>query len=187
MLIMVDDVAAEHGAFVAGLRACWERVPTAGLPRITRLRRGQYRFGVFDPSGNALLVIAHDERVPDYSWGDRPGSSHLLKALATASWLRDLKGFDDVGAARVLDIALAKPGSVSAPDRARALAARAELALALGEQERSHALRAELATLPLAGSERDACREEFLALEELERLLQTDSQAADSREALPPG
>ena len=34
------------------------RVPTAGQPRITRLRKGQRRFTVVDPGGNSIIFIA---------------------------------------------------------------------------------------------------------------------------------
>ena len=50
---------------------------------------------------------------------------------------------DDAGAAKVLDVALARKDPAPPAERARALATRAELAVALGDTERLRALRAE--------------------------------------------
>jgi hypothetical protein len=170
-LIMVDDVEGPHRAFVDNLKRSLGRLPTAGLPRITRLRKGQTRFAVFDPAGNSVVFIARDE--PDMSWDDEPeeGRSRLAQALDTAVWLRDLRGFDDVAAARVLDAALRRNDPASAIERARALAARLELAVALGETERARELRAELEQVPLSPDERTRFKDELRAADDLERLL----------------
>jgi catechol 2,3-dioxygenase-like lactoylglutathione lyase family enzyme len=122
-IVMVPDVAEPYGAFVEGLRQAYGRLPTAGLPRITRLRPGQTRFGLFDPAGNSILLIAWDEPPYDYGEEPEPDQSRLAQALATAVWLRDWKGFDDVAAARVLDKALARNEPAPALDLARVLAA----------------------------------------------------------------
>lgn len=170
-IIMAPDVIGPYQAFVEGLRQAYGRLPTAGLPRITRLRPGQTRFGLFDPAGNSILLIAWDE--PPYNYDDEPApvQSRLAQALATAVWLRDLKGFDDIGAARVLDKALARNEAAPALDLARALAARAELAVALGETELARTLRAELQQAPLTAEERECFRDELQAADELERLI----------------
>jgi hypothetical protein len=61
---------------------------------------------------------------------------------------------DDKAAAKVLDVALARYPAAPALDRARALAARAELALAMGEADRVQTLRAELQQIPLTEEDR---------------------------------
>ena len=79
----------------------------------------------------------------------------LERALENAANLRDMQ-YDDAAAAKVLDVALKRNADAAAVDRARALAARAELAVALGEAERLAAVRAELQTVTLSGEERSA-------------------------------
>jgi hypothetical protein len=56
-------------------------------------------------------------------------------------------------------------------DLARVRAARAELALALGETELARALRTQLQQVPLTHEERERYRDELQAADELERLL----------------
>ncbi|MGH3990348.1 MAG: hypothetical protein ACRDTZ_23985, partial [Pseudonocardiaceae bacterium] len=95
----------------------------------------------------------------------------LVQALDTAVRLRDLKGHDDVKAARVLDVALARDDPATPIERVRALAARAELAVALGEAERVRALRAELEGIPLSDEERARFRDELAPADDLEQLM----------------
>jgi hypothetical protein len=172
-LVMVDEVEGPHRSFIENLRASLGVVPTAGFPRITRLRKGQTRFGVFDPDGNCLIFIARSE--PDYEYDQEPdpGRSKLAAALDTAEWLRDWKGFDDVAAAKVLDVALVRDHGAPPVDRARVLTARAELAVALRDMERAASLRAELQQIALTEDERERYRDELAAADELERLLGT--------------
>jgi hypothetical protein len=172
-LVMVDEVEGPHRLFIESLRTSLGVIPTAGFPRITRLRKGQTRFGVFDPAGNSIIFISRSE--PDYSYDQEPhpARSKLAAALETAEWLRDWKGFDDVAAAKVLDVALARDRSSPPVDRARVLAARAELAVALGDMERARSTRAELQQIPLTEDELEWYRDELQAADELERLLST--------------
>lgn len=141
-LVMVDDVASVHAAFADGLRAHYGRVPTAGTPRMMRLRPGQMRFQVHDPAGNVLFFIDRREPAVDYSAGaaDR---SPLARSLDNAEFLRDVYANDEA-AARVLDKALARHSAADPVERARALAAAALLAalaqidLPQGARERWH-------------------------------------------------
>jgi hypothetical protein len=114
-----------------------------------------------------------------------PEMSPLAQALDTAVWLRDLRGFDDAAAARVLDKALAKDEPAPPVDLARVLAGRAELALALGESARATELRAQLADVPLSADERERYQDELRAPEDLERLLQFSPGGARSTPGLP--
>jgi hypothetical protein len=107
-LVIVPEVESYHRAFADALRGKYGKVPTAGIPRITRLREGQSRFTVVDPSGNSVIYIRRDEpemgsRKPE----ENEKRSGLAKAIATAAVLRDSKT-DDAAAAKVLDVALAK-------------------------------------------------------------------------------
>ncbi|WP_147452059.1 VOC family protein [Corallococcus sp. CA041A] len=130
-LVIVDEVEELHARFLDALRKAYGRTPVRGLPRMTRMRKGQSRFTLTDPSGNSLMFIRRDE--PD-GYGDdgNTPTSILGKALKTARRLRDFKG-DDAAAAKVLDAALKKPDAGTEKEREQALADRAELAVALGE------------------------------------------------------
>ena len=95
-LVMVSDVEPHHQAFVAALKAKLGRVPTAGQPRITRLRKGQRRFTVVDPGGNSIIFIARDE--PEYEYPDKEKwatLSPMERALETAANFRDMRGMDE--------------------------------------------------------------------------------------------
>lgn len=165
-LVLVDDVADFHKGFVAGLRSYYGRVPTTGLPRITRLRPGQTRFRLYDPSGNCVVFILHDE--PEIEYGGARTLSGLVKALDKARIFRDFKD-DDALAARALDAALNRyRHNASRIDIARALADRAELAIALGDGEVADRMRAELAALALMDDERAQLAAELTALRDIE-------------------
>ncbi len=168
-LIFVPRVAPYHQEFADALRARYGKVPTAGLPRITRLRRGQTRFHVFDPSGNVLLYINRDEPEMDYS-GYQEKQSRLASAIDNAAFLRDTY-VNDKGAALVLDKALAQKEASDPIDRARAIATRAELAVAMGDAERARALRLELRLISLSDEDRDRFSHELQAADDLERWL----------------
>lgn len=165
-LVFVDDAAPFHARFVEGLQRCYGRVPVAGLPRITRLRPGQSRFCLYDPSGNCVIVINRDE--PEIEYGGSSALSGLAKAHDNARIFRDFKN-DDVLAARTLDAALRRHGGeASRLDVARALADRAELAVVL-DDDTATARRGELATLDLTAEERAQLGPELTALEQIER------------------
>ena len=172
-LVMVPEVEGLYASFITGMRRMSGRPPLAGLPRITRLRKGSTRFMAVDPAGNQLLFISRDE--PEATYDMDPAAyeamSPLSKALDTAVWRRDLKGHDDRAAAKVLDVALARkePGAVL--DYARVIAARAELAVALGEIERYHALRVELQQLELRSEDRERYRDELQSADDLAAML----------------
>ena len=166
-LVFVPDVAPVHHAFAANLRAHYGRVPTAGCPRITRLRREHTRFKIFDPAGNMLIVINQSEPETDYSAYDQT-MSELARALDNAVFLRDTYS-NDKGAARALDVALARVRDATPLERALALAARAEIAVAMGDMERAQSARQELAQIALPDEERARYREDLQAADELER------------------
>jgi hypothetical protein len=155
--------------FADALRERYGKVPTAGLPRITRIRQGQTRFHVFDPAGNVLLYIDRDEPEMDCSWY-KTKQSRLAAAIANAAFLRDTYT-NDKAAALVLDKALARKEAFDPIDHARALAARAELAVAMGDAERAQAVRFELKQISLSDEDRGRFRHELQAADVLERWL----------------
>jgi hypothetical protein len=168
-LVFVLKVGPYHRAFADALRVKYGKVPTAGLPRITRLQKDQTRFTTFDPSGNKLVFIDRDEPEMDYSWYEAK-RSNLGRAIDMAVFLRDTY-YEDKAAAKVLDKALATAESADPIERALALAARAELAVAMGDAMGAQAAQAELQQVPLSEADRARLCDELQAAERLERWL----------------
>ncbi|QDV33337.1 VOC family protein [Tautonia plasticadhaerens] len=169
-LVMVDAVEPHHRAIADALKASLGRVPTAGLPRISRLRKGQSRFTLVDPTGNSILFIARDE--PEYEYPDAEAWSKLSpmeRALETAANFRDVRGMD-AAAAKVLDLALTRDAGAPPEERARVLNTRVELALAMNDEGRARSAREELASIDLTDEERGQLRVEVRAVEEIERM-----------------
>ncbi len=163
--VVVPDAAPLHQQFSDALRQKYGKLPIAGFPRITRFKPGQTRFTLTDPSGNSVICVT---RSAHEGGGKAAGLTGLAKAVDTAAKLRDESG-DDESAAKVLDVALARYAGAPAVDRARALAARAELAVALGEADKLEAVRVELQAVPLSDEDRERYAAELRAAEELER------------------
>lgn len=169
-LVMASEVDIYHREFSDRLRERCGKVPTAGLPRISRLRKGQRRFTVVDPSGNSVIYIRREKPEGQYDSFEK-NPMGLAKAVQTAAVLRDMKT-DDPAAAKVLDVALRRYKSATPIDRARALAARAELALAMGDADGSKAFRGELEQVLLSDEERRRFRQELEAVDNLEHWLE---------------
>lgn len=165
-LIMLDDVAERHGAFTAALRKRYGKVPAKGCPRITRFRPGQSRFSVVDPVGNTIIYIQRDEP-EDVDYGGSRELDGLARVLDNVRILRDFKN-DDATAIRVLEVGLRRYGTeASAVDRARALAALTELAVATGDSERAEKVRTEFRGIPLSKAERASVAAELRAATDL--------------------
>ncbi|MDF2695228.1 MAG: hypothetical protein K0S65_3611 [Labilithrix sp.] len=175
-LIVMPEVESVHKMFAEALRGAYGRVPVAGIPRISRMRKGQSRFTIVDPAGNSVIVVRSDEANDTTTPSSKP-LSRLARALEQATILRDGKN-DDLAAAKVLDVALSKDEPWSPIERARALAARTELAVALGDGTRAATLRDELGKLPLSNEERARFAEELNAAERLEHSLHVPASSA---------
>lgn len=167
-LFFVDDVADYHDAFSRRLLQRYGRIPFRGLPRIERLRPGQSRFQILDPSGNCLVFINRTEGAITY------GGSRSLSGLAKAhdiAIFRDFKNDDEL-AARALDTALRRYGDTADRiDLARALADRMELAVALDDPDTATSVESELDAMTLTDAERTAIADELSAVEKLRRWL----------------
>ncbi|MGW5386461.1 glyoxalase [Nocardia sp. NPDC003963] len=174
-LVMVEDAARRHRAFSAALRERFGRIPAQGPGRITRFRPGQTRFSVIDPDGNWVTYIQRDE--PEgLEYGGSAELSGLAKVLDNVRILRDFKN-DDKAAERALESGLRRHGAqAGALDRARALAALAELAIARGNPGRAAERRADLAALELTGSERAELAAELGAADDLEEWLRSPAE-----------
>ncbi|MDE3724084.1 glyoxalase [Nocardiopsis sp. N85] len=169
-LVMVDDVAAYHAVLSARMRSAEGRVPTKGVPRITRYRSGASRFTVVDPSGNSIIFIQRDEP-QELEYGGSVELEGLARALDGARILRDFK-LDDRAAWRYLRSALRRHGDdAPAVERAMALAALIELSVALDEHERRSEWTEALKTIDLTAEERRRVEGELRNAEELEHWL----------------
>lgn len=149
-LVFVQNAEQTLHAFADGLRAHYGRVLTAGVPRVTRMSKGIPRFRVFDPTGNMLIFLQPDEVDGQYQWSEN--QTALQAALANAEFLRDVYA-NDAAAAKSLDSALARHPDADPIDRALAWAARAELAVAMGDDEGVQRARAELGKIPLTAAQ----------------------------------
>lgn len=153
-LVVVPELDALYTTFRDGLRAAYGKLPLKGWPRMSRLRVGASRFTVVDVAGNSLIFVK--QNAPD-DYDESASAPHadspLGKALRQARRFRDFKN-DDRAAAKLLDVALRKDTAGPAIDRARALAARLEIALALEDGARATSARAELEALSLTNEER---------------------------------
>lgn len=166
-LVIVPEVERLHETFAEGLRRAYGKLPISGLPRISRMKKGQSRFTVVDVAGNSVIFIRRDAPDDEGAAGSR-SDSRLGKALRAAARLRDFKN-DDAAAAKVLDVALTRKEPDDPLERARALAARLELAVALGEQARARALRDEIDEAPLSDEERALLRPQLDAVDAFDR------------------
>jgi hypothetical protein len=164
-LVYVDDVAGYHADFSGRLRQRYGRVSARGLPRIQRLRPGQSRFQILDPSANCILFVNRAES--DIEYGGAASLSGLAKALDNVRIFRDFKNDDEL-AARALDTALHRHRETADRlDLARALADRVELAVALADGVHEAAAETELEAMALTAAEKDAIAPELTAITEL--------------------
>lgn len=164
-LVFVDDARARHNEHADGLRRFYGEVPTAGVPRISRMPSQLFRFKLFDPSGNLIIVI--DRREPGADSTSSSAMSPLTSALEKAVFLRDTYSHDEK-AAHLLEAALKKHPDAPPLERARVLACLAELRVALRSDELATSARQELAKLSLSPDERRQYAEELDAAANLE-------------------
>jgi hypothetical protein len=169
-LVIVPELEQLYATFREGLKDAYGKLPLKGWPRISRLRPGASRFTLVDVAGNSVIFVkrgAPDDY--DESTAEPTSETPHGKALKQARRFRDFKN-DDIAAAKLLDVALRQDSAGSAVERARALAARVELARALGDEPRAIAARAELQAITLTDAERRHFRDELGAAERLEVL-----------------
>lgn len=169
-LVTVDDVAEYHAAFTGALRARYGRVLVDARPRISRLRAGQERFQVIDPTGNCLLFVNRYEPM-NLDYGGSTALHGLAKEIDNVRILRDFK-LDDQMAADALDDALHRfRDTAETRDVVQALACRAEVAVALGDREQAARLADEIDGLDLGEHDLIALRRDLESADALVRWL----------------
>ena len=161
-LVMVTDVEDVHQNFSKALKGKLGRVPNKGLPRITRIRPGQTRFTVTDPSGNWVTFIKfgdEDEEIAVNS-EQRGEQSPLEFAISRATRFREFK-LDLSGAAKILDVALERYPDEATLLIARALLLRADIAVDMEETATASASLQKLRELSLSEEERASIESEL--------------------------
>jgi hypothetical protein len=162
--IAVADCDALYEAFAAGLREMFGRLPSAGVPRITRPRKRfgtVYGFSVVDPGGNWLRF----SNLGDTEEGETKRTG-LLRVVDNAARQGDSRG-SDADALDVLDRGLARFADAPAAERVEALLYRAEIALRLSRRELAEASFAEAGGLALDASDRARLADDFAHVAEL--------------------
>ena len=169
-LVLVTDVEAVHQNFSKALKGKLGRVPNKGLPRITRIRPGQTRFTVTDPSGNSVTFIKFgDEDEEMVVKSEQRGDQSLMEfAISRATRFRESK-LDLSGAAKILDVALERHSDEAKILIARALLLRAEIALDVEETATASASLQKLRELPLSEEERASLSSEIERLSEIKK------------------
>lgn len=152
-LVIISEVEQLHQTYASRLKAFLGKSPYQGIPRMSRMRKGQTRFTLTDSAGNSVIFVrrggADAASAEAYK---QAGLTPLQRTLSVAKRLRDFKG-DDAAAAKVLDAALKKHEQDKSTDFARVVATRLELAVVMGEVEYARELFTLLKTLPLEETE----------------------------------
>lgn len=168
VLVLTADTGALYRSFATGLRTAYGKLPTVGIPRITRPRRKQGvpgGFTVVDPGGNWLRVTATGtEEEP--AEAEHADVGRLDRVLRTAARQGDARG-DDATAIAVLDAGLARHAGAAPAERLPLLVYRAELLVRSGDRTRAAATLAEIRSLALPDDPATAA--ELAAASEIER------------------
>ena len=181
--IVVDDTEPLHQLFTTGLTAAYGRIPSSGLPRITRPRQradngGLSGFSLIDLDGNWIRVSRRPTRAEDApkAVDDRTewvsaGGGPLARAVENAVVLADSHG-DEQQALRALAGAVVRHPDAPVSERAVAWAYLAELRSRLGDADGAALAREEVRGLALgddlAPEDRDAVAQALRDLEDLE-------------------
>ncbi|WP_204604992.1 bleomycin resistance protein [Cohnella boryungensis] len=134
--VSVPDVDAVYQEFCTNLKKAYQKVPSKGFPRITKLNNlsEDRRFNLIDPAGNRLLIgQKHASPRPiqnNQSIAVQP--SRFANAFETAYRLAYAKD-DFAAAARVLDLVFSKAEEGSATLRYQAYVLRADVAISMDE------------------------------------------------------
>lgn len=130
VIIVVPDPDALYQAFAKGLRAAYQKLPSAGIPRLLRPRKkfGTVRgFSVVDVGGNWLRISKLGDTEDEANAEKKTG---LAQVIEVAARLGDAHG-DEAKALHTLETGLKRYQDAPQLDYAQALLYRAELAIRL--------------------------------------------------------
>lgn len=130
VIIVVPDPDALYQTFAAGLRQAYQKLPTAGIPRLLRPRKkfGTVRgFSVVDVGGNWLRIFKLGDTEAEANAEKQTG---LAQVIDVAARLGDAHG-DNAKALKTLETGLKRYADAPRLAYARALLYRAELAIRL--------------------------------------------------------
>ncbi|GAA3886258.1 bleomycin resistance protein [Streptomyces sedi] len=152
--VLTDDVDGLYGAFRAGLKAAYGRIPSRGIPRLGPLKDMSYgvrQFLMTDPGGNCVRVGQPTSGDPRH----RPAPEETFaRALHHATLFADSKE-DLAGAARIIDRALAREGERPTPTQlVRLLVLRGDVAGRLDDGTTAASALREAAAVRLTEEER---------------------------------
>ncbi len=168
-LVIIEDADLLYQAFAAGLRQHFGKLPSAGIPRITKPSNhnaaGDYRFNVVDPGGNYIRFIQPGSARSSEAPADQTPSK-FGRTLRAAQLLVNAKG-DFQAAADMLDKALeAEITGAAVVEQFQALVLRSETAVNLKDHTTAKAMLNRAQAIMLTPEERAAVeREEQLANE----------------------
>ncbi|MFI0978428.1 bleomycin resistance protein [Streptomyces sp. NPDC021093] len=169
--VLTDDVDTLFADFRKRLKEAYGKIPARGLPRIGPLKDMSYgmrQFLMTDPGGNTLRVgqeISEDQHMR------KAPAETFARALHHAALFVDSKE-DLVGAAKVLDRALAVTDEVPTPAQlVQLLVLRADVAQRTGQPQEAAGLLDRVEAATLTAAEREPVRDEL-------------RRAADLRDAL---
>jgi catechol 2,3-dioxygenase-like lactoylglutathione lyase family enzyme len=165
-IIVVPDVDALYHAFAAGLRKAYGKLPVAGFPRILRPRKKYGTvtgFSVVDVGGNWLRFYKLGANEEDDSEAKATG---LLKRLEVATRLGDAHG-DERKALKALEDGLRQYPEAPAPEVARVMLYRTELAVRLGDADLARTSLSGVIALKLKKAEKEEIASELAHAREL--------------------
>ena len=173
--VLVPDLAALHRTFSSGLRSHYGRLPTAGIPRISKLNNSnsdrQFRFNVIDPGGNWVRFAQKGEQpaISEDAPPQKEPQTKLARATHAADLVVEAEG-DFEAAARMLDKALAQ-GDGLPVERVRALTLRAAAAISLGDMPAARQRLSEARAVQLREDERAALADVLQRADDMEAML----------------
>ncbi|MGI2294449.1 bleomycin resistance protein [Paenibacillus sp. GXUN7292] len=172
--VSVPDVDSVYKEFCGNLKKIYQKVPSQGFPRITKLNNlaEDRRFNLIDPAGNRLLIgQKHASSKPiqnDQYMVVHP--SRFTNALETAYRLAYAKD-EPAEAARVLELVFSKTEEVSITLRYKAYVLRADVAISMDELNLAMTFIREAEKLSLSEQELEEVMEATERLDELKMTL----------------
>ena len=166
VIVVVPDPDALYQAFANGLRAAYQKLPVAGIPRILRPRKkyGTVRgFSVVDTGGNWLRISKLGDSESEDAEQKKSG---LAGVIEVAARLGDAHG-DETMALKTLENGLKRNPNAPLFEQARALLYRAELAVRLKNMALAQSSFAAAQALEFSEEERTMLTDEFSQTAEL--------------------